>query len=183
MSFLDFLQSGKESKIKIVDDLYLRGGECINLYGDQYVGKTSFCFYVVKNNPKKKVIYVDTEILTPLYRDKLNSLSDNVYILKCSNIKSLKTLLKDLNADLIIVDSITAMNYIENKKEISDLFDFVEENKLNLILISQIREFNDKQYYEHKKLLDFFSYRIKTEKYEDSISLDNKYKINFNEIW
>jgi len=179
-----FLKEDEENKIKIFGNNFLDAGECLNIYGDQYVGKTTLCFYIIKNNPNKNVVYVASEVLDPLYRTKLRELTNNkVYILDCFNVESLVKIIEEVPTDIVIVDSLTAMNYITNKKDLEKLFDVINKKRIHLILVSQIRSFDGKEYYEHKKILDFFSFKTKVEKKLDWIVLDNKEKIPFSDVW
>ena len=179
-----FLKEDEEDKIKIFGNSSLDAGECLNIYGDQYVGKTTLCFYIIKNNPNKNVVYVASEVLDPLYRTKLRELTNNkVYILDCFNVESLVKIIEEVPTEIVVIDSLTAMNYIADKKDLEKLFGIISQKKIHLILVSQIRSFKGKEYYEHKKILDFFSYKIKVEKKLDCMVLDKKEKIPFSDIW
>ena len=79
MSFSEAIEEPKQT-IKIINDIILKEGDIVNIYGEPYCGKTSTCFYVVKQNPDKKILYVQAEQLTAHYEQKLNQLSKNVFI-------------------------------------------------------------------------------------------------------
>ena len=181
----DFLDEKIDKAIKIYDDNFLSSGECLNIYGDYYSGKTSLCFNIIKNNTDKKIIYLVSEILDPIYLNRLYELSvnDNIYLLHCINIKSLINILNKTPVEIVIIDSLTAMDYIEEKKDIEKLFKIIRNKNINLIMVSQIREYNNQQFYEHKKILDFFSFKVKVEKNDDYIVLNGNNKIKLKEIW
>jgi len=182
MSFLDFV--GKNNKsLRIYNNIYLREGESINIYGAQYVGKTSFCFYIIKNNSNKKIVYFASEILDKLYKKKLETIQENIYLVNNTNIKDTIDIINEINPELIIIDSLTAMQYISEKNNLSRLFNLVDEKRMNLVLVSQIRNYEGKEYYEHKKILDYFAYKINIETDGKHMILNKEYKIKYNEIW
>lgn len=183
MPFLDFFDKMVYKGIKITNNIFLKKGESLNIFGDSYVGKTTMCFYIIKQNPEKSVVYVNSEHLSPKYRKKLITLAKDIYILDCFNIDWLVSMLEQLKFDIVVIDSLTAMNYIENKKKLSELFDIITEKKINMILVSQIREYKGRKYYEHRKLLNFFSYKMHITKNKKEMILDDKIKIKFDEIW
>jgi ABC-type dipeptide/oligopeptide/nickel transport system ATPase subunit len=182
MNFFNFIISNKDS-IQIYDDNYLKESECINIYGEDYCGKTSLCFYIIKQNHDKKIAYVCSENIDEIYKNKLHELSNNVYLVHCNKIHELKTILEIMPMDLVIIDSITAMAYIDDNKDIEQLFNLINEKKMNMIIISQSRNYNGKEYFEHHKILNFFSQRIKVEKDKEYLILNQMKKINLNEIW
>jgi predicted ATP-dependent serine protease len=183
MSFLDFINKIVNKGIKIIDGVYLKQGESVHIYGEPFVGKTTMCFYIIKQNPEKSVVYVNSENLSPKYTRKLKTLSNNVYILNCFNIDWLLSILEQLHFDYLIVDSLTAMNYIANKKKLAELFDIVIDKKMNMVLVSQVRENKGRKYYEHRKLLNFMSYRIDIRKEGTEMILNDEHAIDFDEIW
>jgi predicted ATP-dependent serine protease len=182
MSFFDFITMNNNS-IKLYDDYYLKESECINIYGEDYSGKTSLCFYIIKQNPDKKIAYVCSENLDNMYKNKLHELSNNVYLTHCNEVKRLIKILDIMPIELVIVDSITAMAYIDNNKDIELLFNLINDKNINMIIVSQSRKYEGKEYFEHYKILNFFSQRIKVEKQEEYLILNQNKKINFNEIW
>lgn len=183
MAFLDFLDKIIHKGIKIIDGIQLKQGESVHIYGEPFVGKTTMCFYIIKQNPEKTVVYVNSENLSPKYTRKLKTLSNNVYILNCFNIDWLLSMLEQLRFDFVVIDSLTAMNYIENKKKLAELFDIVIEKKMNMVLVSQVRENKGRKYYEHRKLLNFMSYQIDIHKDGPDMVLNGEHRIEFEEIW
>lgn len=178
---MTFLVEKKDS-IKLYADFYLKQGESLNIYGDSYVGKTTFCFYVIKRNKEKKIAYVASEPLDPCYRNKLESLAKHIYELPCINIKRIKELISEIPMDLIIIDSLTALEYIEQKKDLADFFKTIEDKNINSIVVSQIRNYKEKKSYEHSKLLNFCAYKAEIKKHDGFFIVDSN-KIDFNEIW
>jgi RNase H-fold protein (predicted Holliday junction resolvase) len=75
------------------------------------------------------------------------------------------------------------MAYIDNNKDIELLFNLINDKNINMIIVSQSRKYEGKEYFEHYKILNFFSQRIKVEKQEEYLILNQNKKINFNEIW
>jgi predicted ATP-dependent serine protease len=182
MNFLDFIITNKSS-IKIYEDNYLKESEIINIYGEDYCGKTSLCFYIIKQNPDKKIAYVCSENIDNIYIKKLQELSNNVYLTRCNEINELRKILEIMPIDLVIVDSLTAMAYIDNSKDIEQLFNLINNKKMNMIVVSQSRKYEGKEYFEHYKILNFFGQRIKVEKQDEYLILNQNKKININEIW
>jgi predicted ATP-dependent serine protease len=183
MSFLDFLSQNQKRSMKIFDDTFLNEGECINISGGPYVGKTTFCFYLVKQNKDMKIAYVQSESLSPKYQRKLKSISNNIYLIECFDIDKLKEILQKFEIDAVIIDSLTAMAYIDHKKKLMELFDIILNKKANMVIVSQTRNAGEQKYYEHKKLLNFLSYNFEIEKESDEMIINKELRIKYNEIW
>jgi archaellum biogenesis ATPase FlaH len=182
MNFLDFV-TNKNNSIKLYDDNYLKESEIVNIYGEDYSGKTSLCFYIIGQNPDKKIAYVCSENIDRMYTDKLRELSNNVYMVHCNEINQLKKILEIMPIDLVIVDSLTAMAYIDNSKDIEQLFNLINDKNMNMIVVSQSRKYEGNEYFEHYKILNYFGQRIKVEKQDEHLILNQNKKINLNKIW
>jgi len=172
----------KKNSLLIHGDMWLKEGECLNIYGDADCGKTTMCFEIVKNNPNKLCLYADTEPLTPHYRETLNKLAKKVYITNATKLQNITGYIMKLPVDFVVIDSVTALQYITDKKIIEDFFKAVEMKKINAILVSQLREYQNKEYFENEKVLNFYSYRLKVEK-KDKDFVFNGNKIETISIW
>ena len=179
MNFLDFIIK-KENFIKLYDDNYLKKSECINIYGEDYSGKTTLCLYIIKQNSNVKIAYICSENIDNMYINKIHELSNNVYLVHCNEINQLKKIIEIMPIDLVIIDSITAMSYIDNSKDIELLFNLIDDKKMNMIIVSQSRNYDGKEYFEHYKILNFFGQRIKVEKQDEYLILNKNKKIKIS---
>jgi RecA/RadA recombinase len=184
MKFSNLIQKFKSKKtLRITNNMQLREGEIVNIYGNPYVGKTTFCFYIVKQNLNKKCLYVASEELNETYKNVLKEINSNVFISYSKKLKNINNFVSVLPIDYVIIDSITALEYIENQKVIDEFFNIIITKKLNAIIVSQMKNYGNKETYEHNKLINFACYKLKIEKNNDQIILNGKNKIDFKEVW
>jgi len=185
MNLLELFEDAIKRKIKLYDNIYLEEGESAHIYGEPYCGKTTLCFNIIKNNPHKKIAYVQSEKLEQRYLQKLYTLSKYVYLvdLNCSRTLSLPQILQLIPIDVIIVDSITALYAADDNDMIAQLLNTITTKNIFAVYVSQMREFNKKEFYEHQKTLNYFARRIKVEKVNDYMILNKKHKIKFDSIW
>lgn len=126
-----------KSGICTLDD-YLGGGfqpRCIyEIFGTSGIGKTRFGLQVVKYNPNKKCLWIQTFKGTTYNHISYNSL-DMIRITKFSQILYLFQTLKD-SYDIIIIDGLSQLvsNYLyTNSKFIKDIHQFKVKNLLILM--------------------------------------------------
>ena len=153
-----FPEDNKETII--VKDKRLLQGDIVNIYGEDYVGKTTECYDIIENNKEYSVMYFDTE--NSLY-PKLEEMAKEIDVLY-SNESNINNMLKMINntigtIDYYIIDSITAVN--ENSvMKLMELFNTIKKNKKNLILVSQVRSINEKISYDYEKLINYYAYKF-----------------------
>lgn len=184
MNFLDWFRQPKKT-LKIFDDVILEEGEIINIYGEPYVGKTLMCYHIIKNNPNKTVMYLDSE--NSLY-NTLENIGKKVSVIYSlvNDLSLIKNMLKiniDI-ADYFIIDSITATD-MEDGDKVSNLLQVINMIQIfnkNLIIVSQVRGINDRVIYENKKYLDYMAYKAEVKSIDGGCIVNNKYKINLQEV-
>jgi KaiC/GvpD/RAD55 family RecA-like ATPase len=185
IDFFSWLKPDKSKSLKIFDDVYLKQGEILNIYGEPYVGKTLFTYYIINNNVNKSVMLFDTE--NSLY-PMLEEISKKVPVIYSliNDLKNIKYMIWNFidRIDYFIIDSITATDVVsDNIKQniLIDIIDIIEKNNKNLIMVSQNRQNTKGQmFYEDKKVLDFMSYKAEVKEVENGCIINNKYKINKN---
>ena len=183
--FLNIINKSKKT-LKIINDIHLKEGEILNIYGEPYSGKTSLCFYIMKKNINKNCLFVASEILDFNYLDILADIFKknkmDLYITNVSELWLIIDFIKEMPIDYVIIDSITAVK-IDDKKTIEKLYDIIQKKKINAIIVSQTRNYKGKISYGNSKLINFYSYKIKVEKNNDKLILNNKYSLDLNKIW
>lgn len=159
MDFMNMFPEDNKETI-IVKDKRLLQGDIVNIYGEDYVGKTTECYDIIENNKEYSVMYFDTE--NSLY-PKLEEMAKEIDVLY-SNESNINNMLKMINntigtIDYYIIDSITAVN--ENSvMKLMELFNTIKKNKKNLILVSQVRSINEKISYDYEKLINYYAYKF-----------------------
>lgn len=159
MDFLNWIYSPQET-IK-VNGKTLVEGDIVNLFGEDYTGKTKMCYDIIENNIEKAVLYIDTE--NSMY-PRLEELGKKTAILysnfnKMSDIKKI-ILTSIVPIDYVIIDSLTAVELEKYSTDLLDLFNVIKKNNKNLILVSQVRSYKDQVSYGFKKLLNFYAYNF-----------------------
>jgi hypothetical protein len=184
INFFNWLKPDKSKSLKIFDDVYLRQGEILNIYGEPYVGKTLFTYYIINNNINKSFMLFDTE--NSLY-PMLEEISKKVPVIYSliNDLKNIKYMIWNFidKVDCFIIDSITATDVDNDIKQniLIDIFNIVEKNNKNLIMVSQNRQnCKGQMFYEDKKIIDFMSYKAEVKDCENGCMVNNKYKINKN---
>lgn len=186
-SFLDFLFPKKKTFVPY-GDMWLHEGESLNIYGDALSGKTTICLHIIKQfntaNIDRQIAYVRSEPVDGKYFEKLKQLDkNNINLIETHDISHVSDMIKKINFGLVIIDSLTALKYIDLKKEIDTFFKIVEEKKMNAIVVSQGRYYYDKETYEHKKILDFYAFKVKIEKHDEKLILNNNSSIKISDVW
>lgn len=179
MDFLDILGQRPKDTLKIYDDIILKEGEMVNIYGEPYSGKTLLCYWIMKNNPDKSVFYIDTESTPYPFLEKIGKEITLIY----SQHKDINTLIDIITKsiqyiDYIIVDSVTAMIIEKSENKLFELLSVIKKYKKNLILVSQLREYNEQKFYEYKKLLNFFSYKAEVNMEGGTLVVNNCFVID-----
>ncbi len=159
MDFMNMFSEESKETI-IVKGKRLLQGDIVNIYGEDYVGKTTECYEIIENNKEYSVMYFDTE--NSLY-PKLEEMAKEIDVLY-SNESNINNMLKMINGtikviDYYVIDSITAVN--DNSViKLMELFNTIKKNKKNLILVSQVRSINEKVSYDYEKLIDYYAYKF-----------------------
>jgi KaiC/GvpD/RAD55 family RecA-like ATPase len=173
VNFLNLLDKRPEPTVNIYDNITLKGGEMVNIYGEPFSGKTPLCYWIINNNPDKTVFYFDTECSPYPFLEKTGKNIPIVY----SNAKEIEKIVDiiirsiDL-LDYIVIDSLTGVILEAHEKRLLDMISVIKKSKKNLVVVSQLREYNQKKFYEHKKLLNFFSYKAEVKR-EGGLSVVN----------
>lgn len=180
MSFLDILHTPKDT-LDIFNGITLKEGDIVNIYGESFVGKTLFCYWVMHNNQTKTVAYFDTES-SPY--DVINKMIGEIPILYTVN-NDLDKILDIIQStidicDYYVIDSFTATDFEQRKKTLLQICNVVKKNNKNLLLVSQIREYDGKQYYEYKKFLDFCSFKANITEISGESFMNGEYIIKKN---
>ncbi len=159
MDFMDMFSEDNKETI-IVKGKRLLQGDIVNIYGEDYVGKTTECYNIIENNKQYSVMYFDTE--NSLY-PKLEKMAEEIDVLYSneSNINSMLKMIDDTTEaiDYYIIDSITAVNE-NNVMRLMELFNLIKKNKKNLVLVSQVRSINEKISYDYEKLINYYAYKF-----------------------
>jgi len=159
MDFMDMFSEDNKETI-VVKGKRLLQGDIVNIYGEDYVGKTTECYNIIENNKEYSVMYFDTE--NSLY-PKLEKMAEEIDVLYSneSNINSMLKMIDDTTEaiDYYIIDSITAVNE-NNVMRLMELFNLIKKNKKNLILVSQVRSINEKISYDYEKLINYYAYKF-----------------------
>jgi chromosomal replication initiation ATPase DnaA len=173
-----------KKSLKIFDDVSLMEGEILNIYGEPFVGKTLFTYYIINNNPNKVVMLFDTE--NSLY-PMLTEISKKIPVIYSliNDLKNIKDIIwKFINkVDYFIIDSITATDINDEIKSniLVNIFNIIENNNKNLILVSQNRQnCKGQMFYEDKRILDYMAYKAEVMSTIDGCIINKKYKINKN---
>src|ERR1017187_5793449 len=154
-NFLDLIRHELIDTIEVFDNVYIKQGDIVNVFGDAYVGKTLFCYNIIKHNFDKTVLYIDTE--NSKY-DLLDKLGEHIGI-GYMQVNEIDNIIKIINdsielIDYFIIDSLTATDIEKNGNKLAELFDIIKNNNSNLIIVSQQREYKDVLFYENKKHID-----------------------------
>jgi predicted ATP-dependent serine protease len=159
MDFMDMFSEDNKETI-VVKGKRLLQGDIVNIYGEDYVGKTTECYNIIENNKQYSVMYFDTE--NSLY-PKLEKMAEEIDVLYSneSNINNMLKMIDDTTEaiDYYIIDSITAVNE-NNVMRLMELFNLIKKNKKNLILVSQVRSINEKISYDYEKLINYYAYKF-----------------------
>lgn len=159
MDFMDMFSEDNKETI-VVKGKRLLQGDIVNIYGEDYVGKTTECYNIIENNKEYSVMYFDTE--NSLY-PKLEKMAEEIDVLYSneSNINNMLKMIDDTTEaiDYYIIDSITAVNE-NNVTRLMELFNLIKKNKKNLILVSQVRSINEKISYDYEKLINYYAYKF-----------------------
>jgi predicted ATP-dependent serine protease len=159
MDFMDMFSEDNKETI-VVKGKRLLQGDIVNIYGEDYVGKTTECYNIIENNKEYSVMYFDTE--NSLY-PKLEKMAEEIDVLYSneSNINNMLKMIDDTTEaiDYYIIDSITAVNE-NNVMRLMELFNLIKKNKKNLILVSQVRSINEKISYDYEKLINYYAYKF-----------------------
>ena len=177
INFLDALYKPKET-IEIFDKVILKEGDIVNIYGDPFVGKTLTCYWIIYKNPKYTVLYFDTEATPYSFLYQIGG-DYNIVYSTINDIKDICEFIKKMDkaVDYFIIDSLTASVIEGNVDVLLNIFNVIKKNNKNLILVSQIREWNSQIFYEYKKLLDFFSYKAEVKREEDKTIVNGKFAV------
>ena len=174
---------GKERKGIHVFSKRLNVGEIVNIYGEPYVGKTSSAFYILGQNPEIPFLYFATESFDQPYKDALLKRNKKIYFSKLKDLKAILNSIKMMKIN-VVIDSLNGITYEEdNDKILAEVFETVVNFDLNMIVVSQIKNYNREEWYDSKRILDFFAYKIKVEKKGDYFDLNKECPIAFKEIW
>jgi ABC-type dipeptide/oligopeptide/nickel transport system ATPase component len=182
LSLIKLFNSSKKT-LKIYEHKWIKEGEAINIVGEPYCGKTTTCFYIIKNNSIKNVIYIASETLDKNYKHVLHKICNSIYLLNMFDLRRINEIIEQMPIELVVIDSLTALRDMKSLKDLEKLFTIIQEKRINIIVVSQVRGFDDKIFYENKKILDFFSFRLNVEKQEDCFVLEKIIKIRYDEIW
>jgi len=163
INFLDILHKPQDT-LNIVDGVVIKEGDIVNVYGEPFVGKTLFCYWLINNNSDKAVVYFDTEATPYPFLGVMGKHVNIIYTNQNDAEEILKLMQRLVNdVDYFIIDSLTATVIEENANVLLRIFNLVKRNKKNLILVSQVREWNGEVFYDYKRLLNFFCYKAKIE--------------------
>lgn len=186
INFLDILQRQPEQTLKIING-FIKEGEIINIFGEPFVGKTLFCYWIINNNPRKSVFYFDTEASLYPFLNKAGKEINIIYTTINDIKKIFECIKKTINlVDYFVIDSLTATIMENNKNVLLNIFSFIKKNKKNLILVSQVREWNGQIFYDYKRFLNFFCYKAKIDEkggktfINDSFNIDKRFLKKFD---
>lgn len=156
MNFLDILEKRPEPTVNIYDGITLKQGEMVNIYGEPFSGKTLLCYWIINSNPDKTVFYFDTECSPYPFLEKAGEDIPIVYSNAKEVEKIIDIIIRSIDLlDYIIIDSLTGMILEEHERQLLDMITVIKKHKKNLLVVSQLREWNEQKFYEHKKLLNF----------------------------
>jgi len=161
----------------------LNVGEIVNIYGEPYVGKTSSAFYILGQNSELSFLYFATEPFDKPYKEALLKKNKKIYFSELKDLKAILNSIKMMKVN-VVIDSLNGIIYEEdNDKVLAEIFETIVKFDLNMIVISQIKNYDREEWYDSKKILDFYAYKIKVEKNGDYFDLNKDYPIAFKEIW
>lgn len=117
----------------------------IEIYGDNFTGKTLYALSLIKDNDLSLYIDADCKL-----RDNLNY-NENMIIMKNNDIKTIYDVIKQMvnELDIIIIDSLPSI--ISDKdinnlqydfhifKEIREIISLCKNNNCDLIIVNQLR--------------------------------------------
>lgn len=177
INFLDVLYSPKDT-IRVNNKDVIKEGDIINVYGEPFVGKTLFCYWIIYNNPDKSVVFFDTEATPYPFLGNMGKKINIVYTNQ-NDAENILILMKKLvdSIDYFIIDSLTATVIEQNASVIMQIFNLIKKHKKNLVLVSQVREWSGQIFYDYKKLLNFFCYTAKIEEQGGETVVNNGLKI------
>lgn len=165
MNFLSILDKTPEPTINLYDGIVLKQGEMVNVFGEPFSGKTLLCYWIINNNPDKTVFYFDTECSPYPYLERAGEDIPIVYSNAKEADKMLDIIIRSIDLlDYVIIDSLTGVILEQHERKLLDMITLIKKNKKNLIVVSQFREYNQEKFYEHKKLLNFFSYKAEVKR-------------------
>lgn len=181
MNFMNWFHHQQDT-IKIFDDVFLKEGEMLNIYGDSYVGKTLTCYYIIHNNPNKAAMYVDSENSLYPTLEEIAKKTPICYSMT-SDLGMISSMIQTYSdkIDYFIIDSVTALD-VENEEKryaLLRIFGMIENTKKNLIMVSQER-WNGRMFYENKKFMDYFAYKAEVKPTLDGCIINDRYCINKN---
>jgi hypothetical protein len=185
INFFNWLKPDKSKSLKILNDVYLKQGEILNIYGEPYVGKTLFTYYIINNNIDKIILLFDTENSLYPILEKMGKKIHIIYSLT-NDLNIIKNIIKtslDI-VDYFIIDSITATDLENNDKRstLMQIFNLVQTANKNLILVSQVRGLDKRIFYENKRLLNFMAYKAEVKDIKYGCIVNDKYVIKKNDL-
>ena len=117
------------------------------------------------------------------YKDALLKKNRKIYYSEFKDLKTILANIKLLKMN-VVIDSLNGITYEEdNDKVLAEIFEVVVKFDLNMIVISQVKNYDREEWYDSKKILDFYAYKIKVEKKGDYLDLNKECLIAFKEIW